>query len=109
MASNISGVGFIGTQIGVDETGIQSKLYSFSVDMTHANNPTALAIATLGEQSISAMVFDYDQLWIGTDLEGRMYTYVNNNLNYITKLPTIHGELNNYIDSITSYGGKIVV
>ena len=88
---------------------MQSKLYSFTVDMTHATNPTVTAIATLGEQSISALHFDYDQLWIGTNLEGRIYTYDNGNIIYITKLPMIQGELKNYIDSITSYAGKIVV
>jgi hypothetical protein len=101
--------GYIGTQLGTNESGVEAKLLKITCTPNWTTPPTISDIATLGEQSISCMTFAYDQLWIGTNLDGWVYTYDNNTILKIAKMPTIEGAANNYIDSIASYNGKIVL
>jgi hypothetical protein len=61
--SKPDGTGFIGSQLGTNESGVQAKLFAIKPDMTNATKPVLTELCTVGEQSISCMVYDYGLLW----------------------------------------------
>lgn len=106
--SKPDGNGFIGSQLGTTDTGVQAKLFSLTPDQTNATEPDLVELITLGEQAISAMIWDFDMLWIATNTDGNVYIYEGTTILFITRLPIITWQ-KNYIDSIVSYAGKIMM
>ena len=106
--SGLNFTGYLGTQLGTNEAGVEAKLCKIECPTEWTTTPILTELTVIGEQAISAMVYDYDKLWIATNLDGSIYTYTGSNIIFLGKMPTIDGVTNNYIDSIASYNGKIV-